>query len=728
MAFTHKHRAIPPTHDCIRPAVWGLLACILFALSPALAEAKGGRNLGLVGSSGHSRSIELTEQRNGLRTGTLTLVIRNTSARSGKFRLSYHPDDSESRVRVAIRGTPKRLRPSGVRAVRVRFVLPSSREPEAFHGMLVATLVPRKKAKKPPDDPPPLAVNVKGVPRPIRDVIFEPDDVVLRPVRVWPFKWQTGGTAKIRFRGPGTKRVFDELRHRRSTVLRNADGHTVRVALQDLRLVTPDQANARVVVKKLVSTGKYTGRLVLSDYSDGPALGVTVEGRHPILWAILVVFAGAVLGGYALPRWRVRRRKEWLLTDLREAIDAYDTLRGSTKHQPASWSLDRRLGAKPRSGRRWDVKELPGLPDYYGVAGLDWRVRNAFTPNDVEQDRVAVNVIIDAIGRWRIVEEPAKKLNQELRKPPADRPMHSWRKTRVWRTTQRLLVSVHREPGGNGDVYAVADKLDRQHELYSASRDLWNAQYAVDKQIKLPTSVAAAVAGLDIDALDGQFPELGIPTDQEYDELVVEITTAHGKVFDQGFTPHALDRLLGKEPKEELGPAPPAERVEPREVGPAYSAALGLSAAAAAATVLFPSFHVIRGVMELASRRRGAGDGEKREPPAARQAGRAARRRRGPYKRLLGWTYRRDVLWTFGGALVGVVAYVLTIYGATWGTLTDYLAAFATGFGSSTIVRWAELPGGESLRRTEPIPGARKPDAKPDVRLSSFGQTTTSTR
>jgi hypothetical protein len=275
-------------------------------------------------------------------------------------------------------------------------------------------------------------------------------------------------------------------------------------------------------------------------------------------------------------------------------------------------------------------------------------------------------------------------------------------------------VKIRQAPSADTDVNALADKVDRQRELYAAYRDLWNTRYASDMQIRLPELVAAQLARLDIDALDRLLPEKGIPTEEEYDELVVTITTAHDKLFaDPAFTPRSLDKLLDKAPKEDLGASPPAERVVPEEAGPPAVAALALGGifpfigASVAVETVGPF------VQRVLERRRARED----EPEGGRHGASAAEpspavtAERKRYQRLMSWTYRRDVMWTLVGALVGVIVYVLAIYDATWGSATDYLAAFATGFGSSTIVRWADLPRSGSLRRTEPIPGARADEA-----------------
>ena len=610
-------------------------------------------------------------------------------------------------------GRRRELRPFEVRPVAVKFAVRRSLPPARLDGTIVASLSPIRRSS-------PLTVAVTGSARPIAGVTVAPTAITLRVTRVWPFRKQFGHEATVRLRGPGIGDALGRMDTDQSVVLRNGEGNQLLVVMRDLRPMSPTEAQATVFIRDSAAVGAYAGTLPLSRSAEAPAVDLSVEARHPLPWAIFVVFGGSVLGGYALPRWRLRRRKESLLRDLKDAVAEYDRERGQRAQRPAAWSLDRRLGPRPPGQSRWDA-DMRGVAEFEGVVGLAWRIQHALTPNDVEGDRVEANAIIDDIGRWLTVERAAKRLRSQVHKAPADRPGHSWRDTRVWRVTQELLVSIRRAPSPDTDVNAVADNLDRQRELYSSYRDLWNARYALETQLGLPPEPAAAIAALDIDALNEEFPESGLPTEADYDDLLVKVITAHDKVFSGDFQRRSLDKLLHLAPKENLGPAPPAERVKPEEMGPFASAAL--SAAAVTAGVVVPGAGSIAGdfvadALRAWRRRPARSEQTEKRTAASTTVGQGAasvqrpprrRRRKG---RFLAWTYRRDVLWTLLGALVGVIVYVLTIYDSTWGSAADYLAAFATGFGTSTIVRWADLPGSDSLRRTEPVPGAR-PAAAP---------------
>jgi len=58
-------------------------------------------------------------------------------------------------------------------------------------------------------------------------------------------------------------------------------------------------------------------------------------------------------------------------------------------------------------------------------------------------------------------------------------------------------------------------------------------------------------------------------------------------------------------------------------------------------------------------------------------------------------------------AIVGLssVLYTATIYGDTWGTVTDMATAFGAGFSGQVAIKWGLLPIYQSIRlRTTPSP------------------------
>lgn len=431
----------------------------------------------------------------------------------------------------------------------------------------------------------------------------------------------------------------------RSTLVGSAEGRRARIALEgdpqpEFRPPAALQA-ATVSVKSKPRAGSYSGALPLGD--DG-SLKLKLLVQDFLLWPVLTVLVGAVIGGLGTKAYAWRRRKRLLLSSLKDALELY----ADRRHAPHALGTAHDLtwpGPKDLPDKKACEQLTDPIVDAARQVKEVWcavaRVKGDEGLDSVAADVAAVRTTLDGwlevdfeVQRLAAVSaeladhelrpyQDAKGLVREMANPPSD---ETTRQTHLLRVGQHANVVA-----AFVAAYAAWNVLDgRQWEKH---------------------------AELDPRAIYGKFA--GLPERSETDtaKMLRELASAR-------------DDLMRLERE--------GQEFQPQQSGRALSLPL-LPSSTAAVLALTAALSKL---------------GERRPLERLTAADLSARARR--------W----DGLLQGAMAAVTVLAYVLTVYtGHTYGQSTDYLSAIAVGLlgqlGSFSI-NWDRFRGGEHTAPSPP--------------------------
>jgi hypothetical protein len=652
-------------------ALGATIALLCAALAPAEGLAAG--PLSIIGEQPAQNPIELSKKVDGSLEGRLVLLVTGNGG-STRLRVSYHPSSSTgSQPTVAFVGGAPTVKKGKITTVVLRFAVPAGGEPTALRGLVV--LWPKGMAG---EAAAPVKFNVSGAGSSLAGVALHPSTLTIH-VTSWlgPFGAPSSEEVKVQLSGAGVPALFADGLAPPSfhLPLQAGGGHELHATLTELRQdkADPERATAEIEVAGGLTTGKYEGSAPISDLSSSaPALTVVVESGHSFLWPALMALLGAILGGALyLVSGRARgkalmRNRAKFLVSLYKGRDGKD---GDGK--PPMWSLDSFLGTD------WYTIRWNPIPQIDGAFPTIWS--NIHWARS-EADLAAVSKEIDELSarviRWTTTASSVEKLIAASRLAPKSIEAGEWDTTRAVADTAFLQELVQSEPATEEAATALVDRISRQAHWHTVLARAFNAKAVVNdainkdiaKGIDKATAAAAQLKTADLKKLDGEAsPESGRDIEKQ---AAVERDLASAMRTIRGIYEGADGDLELAEPVSAVYTV--ADR--PAEV---------------------PLASEVTAAARADSSRGGAGG----RPSLARLRGESAFTDEG--KRIpasIRGVLRRDVPLTLLTAIISSVAYVPTVYGSTWGSLSDYATAFCAGFLGKVVVNWAALPAFQSIR------------------------------
>jgi len=657
-----------------RGAVAALLTAALLALTGATGAAaradprsQAGARLELLGNQ--SRTVRFVAGE-----AQLAMLVRNRSVRSGRIELvfvgrsgdrySLRPGRTEPPAAIfPVRALDPRdlsrpLGPGSVRRIELRLLLAADRAPREGGGVLRARIAGSSAQ--------PATLTVRGA---APDITFDPSRLTVDVSQAcWLVVRACGETQTVLLRGRDAVRWAQRTVHPRSiAILNNDHGGSVTILMRDLD-VREGVVRVTIDASKVSEAGRYTGRLPIEPNGlAGPGLIVDVKVRWSLAAAVLAIFAGAVLGGFFLRRFEIRRRRRLLELELLSALHRYDEVRHAhADAKPAAYNLDHLL--EPRRQDRAATMPYPGTR---GVSALLWHIKTARDDADFSEDIARTQRLIAAIERWLTLEPVARETAQLLEgEPPPARGLVELADTIAYRDLAYLRMRATTPPTDDRECEWLVGALATQGRVAAKCTVMWELLAELESRTGWLPQEARTIAELDVVTLERAYPEYKDRTSEQTDLMLVTLSQAEDRLRRL----HGNARSLDARPR-----VVEAHRIDNLLDAPARN----------------PSIE--RGMLDLS-------------PWRLRLAG------------AFGGIALRSVFWTLARALVAAVAYALTIYSDTWGSVTDFASAFTAGFLTETIVNWAVMPAFRSLRnRSEtqpPLPSPGPPSDEKAVQHS----------
>jgi hypothetical protein len=636
---------------------WGAIAlgALVSFVAPASAvAAEEATGLAFVAAGDEPVPVPMAKSYRGEFSGRLNITVKNNSDVPGRLRLLFIPansgrafdlgrdrDELVRRVRPA--AERMRIAAHDLKYVRLALHVPSRASLSSVDGLVVAKLRPSPAAKT---DVPAAELRIVGKPKQARDVSFEPAEVTMGPVRYCAFlTFRTCYTsAEVTLRGDGARRLMEDGREPEATgILHTGSGATITARLEGLTADANGVVTGTVNLTEIDDSGEYKGVLAVAPGGEGAAqIPLTVNVRNSFLFAFIAVLLGAALA-YVM-RWReqigLRRRR--LRGRLDVAIRRYEKLRDEHKGEaPASFDLATLLGDPP-----WDTP----IPDAEGIGALRYDIDQAEQDADWGQLARRVDHYVSTISRWLEVERAVQHAGELAETEVPDLDGHRIKPTQCWTQLDALITEADSK-----DVLRICRnylmRLEGQVKLYREFSALWNRKSGLQRRrdVDLEKLEAIDVWGV----LDG------VPGPDS--RTAKDLADARSEL-------RRLDLEL-----DELTP----ETEPPRPAPAAYGATK------------------TGRVAKRARRRAQTWDSSLTAELVEERNMRAKQHR---HRRLWAPFNRHDVLWTFVAIAVASVGYALTLYDDTWGSVVDFLTAFAAGFGvkfgadAAQTIDWGSVP------------------------------------
>jgi hypothetical protein len=460
----------------------------------------------------------------------------------------------------------------------------------------------------------------------------------------------------VLLRGRDAVRWAQHVPAQRSVAILNNDhGGTVTIRLDDLE-VDGGSVRATVDASEFSEAGEYGGALPLEASGlAGPSLTVSVKVRWSLAAAVLVIFGGALCGGFFLRRFEIRRRRTLLELELLSALARYDEERARSGRSPASHDLDHLL-----EPRRHDEAATMPYPGTRGVSALLWHIKHARDDADFSEDIELSHALIDAIERWLALEPVARETAALLNADSPIRRSGALSETTTYRDLAYLLVKASTPPVDDKACQSLISALAVQGRVAARCKVIWELLADPESQPGTRLEEARALEQLDVPAIEAGYPPFCEREPAQTDQLPVALDQARGRL-------RRLHAEIGA-PASDCSRVVHARGIEDRMEASSRKTAIERS---------LPDIGVWR--LRLA----------------------------GSFNVLA----VRAVVWTLSRALVAAVAYALVIYSDTWGSVTDVASAFTTGFLTETVVNWAVMPAFRSNRSRKPTTPNPQPPA-----------------
>lgn len=642
------------------------LALVVALVVPAGASAQSLRFVGPAGP--RDVSLPLSDEKE--RRGSISVVIRNVSGVTGVLELRFFPDRGRPILLVGGDGSAAKLaqaKPAGrvvfrrnqYRGIQVTFVLPKGHRLSRVNGMLVAQLRARGPGKS-QTFPKAAQLRIRGTSPVAR---FSPSPVTLTVRRacwlVADVFFDCGAERQVLIRGEDVAALPTEGEPIGHVVLGNGEGGEVSVELTDVEM-DGDSLTATVEVTDTSRVGEFEGTLPLAPgVAGGPELPVKVTVGHSLGWAIVFVFLGAITGGFLARLRGIRRKRALLGIQVKSMLERYDAEKKESGGTPVGYDIDA-FKIQPRYA---DDRGVQPFPADYGVSGVLWRIESAQDDQDFDEATDRTEKFIAAVDWWIRLEPWAREVSRQIddRSVPPRRNGMRFAARQAFKDLYDLREELRSLPKDEEVVQGLQHEAAKRCMRLTRWRELWLLYLEVENADLEPPPAA------DFKSIEEQ-----IEPNPEAEDGAAEARRVAA----------LEDRLLDDAEEALRGLLKSAER----ELHVEYEALLEDDNWRVERLVETVGVHSVS--RPIAERRRPwspipstVGDGE--------QSGLWRR-----FKQL----QVEDYGWTILSGLVAAIAYALTIWDETWGTVTDYATAFTAGFLTDTVVNWAILPAFQSYR------------------------------
>lgn len=424
-----------------------------------------------------------------------------------------------------------------------------------------------------------------------------------------------------------------------ASALVNSDSGTATVSLK-----RESGSGSLITATEISDHGKYSGDLTLDPDAEKPrALTTSLNVHDLILWPLLFLLAGSGVAAFVVKKHDVRRGRELVQKAIKESVDPYLSARTHNDQQPT-----------PDPDNRYYLNDLlpTDRPPYPSLGSCDganltevetlycrtYRVDN----DEALGELVAlVQETTARFDRWLKIEKSVKLIKDEIAQLPSGSPMS--------RDARSMLVLTHQEPDDDkeaGDQVALLRTEARIAALYRHVRQVFDAQTEPWKNTHRSLDPDKAISTLG--PVDGR-------TDATMEKVELRLLTLAEMLRDPNGIP---PDLTVDELDERL-----SELLNNRSCEQMYLAAPeGLQ-------------------VEIATKRSPRPTADTRSPELIYAQVRRA-----------DWV----VFWV--AAALTALVYIGQQYDADYGSLEDYLLAFAAGAAVPTAVNWALLPFTRSYR------------------------------
>jgi hypothetical protein len=666
-----------------RFGLWAMVAALALVGAGAAAPnaSSAAHGLKLMGDTSAKQTVSLTRRTNGTLGGEINVAVRNGSGATARVRASYLPTGSTSgdaagTVRVA--GSTK-VPSQGTTPLELAVSLPRNSSPSNLKGVVELQL---SRAGAPVGKP--VELQVSGLGDPLAGVSLDPAKVEVHSTNQWgpiaglgPIANHDSDNATVELRGPGVPDLFRQGVEPVSfdMLLRTTEGGELTASFTELKQTDdPNVAEATLAIRGDFDPGEYAASLPISDLSESsPKLSVDVQANHGFVWALLVVFIGAFIGGGIYFASNLRRRKLLLRECIKNLLRRYKRKLKALDKQRVDgrlpiWDLSDYL----KDESTWYKVDWSALPELDGVEATWSSVYFARTNADLDDAATSVTDLRAKVTRWLRAAEAFGALTEVQQLDPVITTGEVWASTKAVRDTRSLLRRLREiEPVDDASAETLLARVRNQARWHAALAHAWNMKGVLGRHMAAnPSEYSAndhaAFKAMDLEALDKQ----GSPEHSRTDDTQFDLESSL-----DDFEDTIKATYKGK-----------AGDLEPS--GPRRAVLLG------AMTVADVHAGGVRDLLgdEPADRLTGSEVGSEEHPermPAT-----------------IANVIRRDFAWTAIITVVTTAAYVPIFYGPTWGTVGDYASAFAAGFLGKAVVDWTALPLFQSLH-----PGARQATA-----------------
>lgn len=657
------------------------------APTPPPAPDNGDSALTLLGSQSAAQAVTLSRRMSSqaLR-GKLVLSVRSDVDADGLGVSYFSTGPRAGSVRLKA-GFAVDLKKDRAESIPLVFTLPKSASP----GDLAGIVVLQPLADGAPEGTR-FELGVTGTASALKGVSIQPEKVAIKVVGgVGPWNSPSHTSAGVQLTGPGVPSLFAAGTAPPSLdlLLRSDNGDEAHATLSGLTQSksNPAVATGTVEVDGDLGPGKFEGTTPISSLSaDAPRLAITVESGNSFVLALLVVLAGAIIGGAIYLASNRRRRKELLRDQVKSLLDNYESTLKQVKAsrndaELSLWTLNAYLGKDPK---QWYRIKWNAVLDFDGAVQTIWsNIHWARAESDLDEVAGQVDELRARIVRWITVANSIAELERVTKLELSSIADDLWSDRETPRDTERLLELIRAiEPADDEAAKDLIDRINRQSCWHEAFAEAWHAKAVLTldmttKPSKYDANAHAMLASLDLKTLDTKAcPESKRSAEAQVD-LKLELTRCMKKI-----------RATYKGPAGDLklpGPAPVAAMVAPAPT---------LSLVATAAESEVPLEAIVEEGLTEADRKElespQLGDGLR----GTSASGHDGQRNPTAFRAIA----KRDFFWTFAIALVSAAAYIPTFYTPTWGSWTDYVGAFAAGFLGKAAINWAALPLFQSLR------------------------------
>lgn len=647
-------------------------------------------SLVLLGGQSAAQTVNLSESSKTGLTGTLVLALRS-KIRATSLRVSYLPFGNTAGAAAGSVALPDDVADSfevgQARSIPLRFNLPEGSSPEDLGGVVLVKPTSGQHVTGHR-----LEIAISGAGAELKGVSVRPEKLEIDVVGAVPTSGPGEASAGIQLAGPGVPALVESGTTLPFDLLLRSDhgdeAHARIVGLQQSPS-DPAVATAEVKIEGTLKPGKYEGSAPIPALSpDAPKLSIQIESGNSFWWALLVVFVGAVVGGALYLASGIHRRKALLRDEVKSLLRSYaDALQQVTDKSDDGelplWTLDTYLG---KDESKWYEVKWNAVLDFDGAVQTIWSdIHWARNDDDLDQVAGQVEELRTRIVRWITVANSIAALETAKGLTPKSISGHKWEDQKTPQDTERLLEQIRTiEPSDDKAAKELIDRINRQARWHLAMAEAWNAKTILTLDVtehegKYDKSIEDTMKTLDLAKLDADAsPESKRDAEKQVD-LSLELSRLAKKI----------EVVYKGDPSElKLKQPVPAESVIAAPTIGVMAAATGdgsIEESIVEDSVMVESEREEAKATHLGDTLRSAsGSGSTHDGERIQLQVKAV--------------VRRDLLWTAATALVASAAYIPTIYGPTWGTVPDYISAFAAGFLGKAAINWAALPFFRSLK------------------------------